>query len=314
MEDRPSRWIIEETVEPKVQNPEWFSYAIAQAPVSHMVNVEDCPIHYLKWGSENRGKPGILFVHGGAAHAQWWSFIAPFFSVDRPVAALDLSGMGDSGRRNEYSIAHRVAEMASVINDSGLGPKPIVVGHSYGGYLTMCFGHHHGADLSGVAIIDSFVTPPSDNEDRSRNSSRPKPYFPNKETIVRRYRLSPYQPCENEFLVQFIAQHSVVEEEQGWTWKYDDRVRDRSTRDEPLADYLRRMSCPKALFYGTESVLLSKEIFAFRVFIQVPSSQRPDENEDVSRSSAPGMRHAKGDRCCARVSDVQTGKGGNLDG
>jgi pimeloyl-ACP methyl ester carboxylesterase len=265
MNDRSSRWIIEEDVEDKgPSTPEWFEKAIADAPSSHHLSVEGCDIHYLRWGPAAAEKPGILFVHGGAAHAQWWSFIAPFFAADRPVAAIDLSGCGDSGRRKEYTSAQRVAEMAAVIDDAGLGAKPVVVGHSFGGYMTMCFGHHHGADLSGVVIVDSALRPPSDeDEGPSGGPGRPKPYFPNKDTIVRRYRLSPWQPCENEYLVQHIAQHAVVEEAQGWTWKYDDNARGRGRRDEPLADYLRDMACPKALFYGTESVLMAEEALAY---------------------------------------------------
>ena len=263
MEDRSSRWVIEEEVEPETPKPEWFENAVGTAPTSHRVTVEDCPIHYLRWGPETSEKPGLLLVHGGAAHAQWWSFIAPFFAEDRPIAAIDLSGMGESGRRDNYNNTLRLAEMAAVIADAGLGAKPVVVGHSFGGNMTTCFGHHHGADLSGVVIVDSFVRPPSDNDGGSGGPGRPKPYFPNKETIVRRYRLSPYQPCENEFIVDFIAQNSVVEEERGWTWKYDDNVRGRGTRDEPLADYLRDMACPKALFYGDESVFLTDGVLEF---------------------------------------------------
>jgi pimeloyl-ACP methyl ester carboxylesterase len=263
MEDRSSRWVIEEEAEPEAPRPEWFETAVGTVPTSHIVTVEDCPIHYLRWGPETSERPGLLFVHGGAAHAQWWSFIAPFFAEDRPVAAIDLSGMGESGRRDDYNNTLRVAEMAAVIADAGLGAKPVVIGHSFGGNMTTCFGHHHGADLSGVVIVDSFVRPPSDNDGGSAGPGRPKPYFPNKETIVRRYRLSPYQPCENAFIVDFIAQHSVVEEERGWTWKYDDNVRGRGIRDEPLADYLRDMACPKALFYGDESVFLTDGALEF---------------------------------------------------
>ena len=104
MEDRSSRWVIEEEVEPETPKPEWFENAVGMAPTSHRVTVEDCPIHYLLWGPETSEKPGLLFVHGGAAHAQWWSFIAPFFAEDRPVAAIDLSGMGESGRRDDTTI------------------------------------------------------------------------------------------------------------------------------------------------------------------------------------------------------------------
>ena len=262
MEDRPSRWIIEEE-EPETPKPEWFEWAIGQTPSSNRVAVDGCGIHYLKWDAKQAEKAGILFVHGGAAHAQWWSFIAPFFADDRPVAAIDLSGMGDSAKRDEYSNAHRVAEMAAVIEDAGLGPKPLVVGHSFGGTMTMSFCGKHSADISGAVIVDSFVQPPSKDDGGSRGPGRPKPYFPDKATVTRRYRLSPYQPCDNEFIVEHIAQHSVVEEERGWTWKYDDGVRGRGTRDEPLADYLRDMACPKALFYGEESVLLTDEALTF---------------------------------------------------
>ena len=82
MENRSSRWDIEE-VEPETPKPEWFEWAVSQRPSSKQVTVDNCKIHYLKWSAEKTEKPGILFVHGGAAHAQWWSFIAPFFAKDR---------------------------------------------------------------------------------------------------------------------------------------------------------------------------------------------------------------------------------------
>ena len=214
--------------DPEVTTP---NGSIMPLPVCGIVSdvVDDCDIHYLRWGADTNEKQGILFVHGGAAHAHWWSFIAPFFADDRPVAAIDLSGMGDSGRREEYASAQRVAEMAAVSADAGLGEKPVVVGHSFGGYMTMCYSHDYGDALSGAVIVDSFARPPSGEDDGPREPGRPKPYFPDKNTVVRRYRLSPYQPCENEFLVDYIAQHAVVEEGRGWTWKYDDDTVSRET-------------------------------------------------------------------------------------
>ena len=66
MEDRSSRWIIEEE-DPKVPNPEWFDNAIARAPESRRIVVDDCDIHYLRWGVDTNEKQGVLFVHGAAA-------------------------------------------------------------------------------------------------------------------------------------------------------------------------------------------------------------------------------------------------------
>ena len=80
--------------------PHWFSDAVEAPSESRRIEVLGCPIHYLRWGEP--GRPGIVFIHGGAAHAHWWSFIAPHFTPEYCVVALDLSGHGDSGRRREY--------------------------------------------------------------------------------------------------------------------------------------------------------------------------------------------------------------------
>jgi len=58
--------------------------------------VESAASALLRWAQA--GKPGLLLVHGGFAHAHWWDFPSLLFFTDRYcVAAIDLSGMGDSG-------------------------------------------------------------------------------------------------------------------------------------------------------------------------------------------------------------------------
>ena len=126
---------------PEISNediPAWFTWAMCDKPSSHFVSVKDCQIHYLLWDDANEEKKSgsILFVHGGAAHSHWWSFLAPFFRKNYKVAALDLSGMGDSGRRKEYNAGLRAQEIYGVIEDANLGKSTYVVGHSFGGLMT----------------------------------------------------------------------------------------------------------------------------------------------------------------------------------
>ena len=45
-------------------------------------------------------------------------------------------------------------EIAAVIDDA-LGAHPVVVGHSFGGYMTMSYAAKTGANLSGVVIVDA---------------------------------------------------------------------------------------------------------------------------------------------------------------
>src|SRR3546814_1904126 len=62
--------------------------------------VSGTAIETLAWGE--RGKPGLLFLHGNGGHADWWRFIAPFFASDWRVGAISWSGMGRSGWRKSY--------------------------------------------------------------------------------------------------------------------------------------------------------------------------------------------------------------------
>ena len=105
--------------------PGWFTEAIATTPESRRVKVEGCDIHYLRWGEAAR--PGLVLVHGGAAHAHWWSFIAPQLTHDFSVAALDLSGHGDSGRRESYPREIWAEEVMAVADDADFIGPPVLL-------------------------------------------------------------------------------------------------------------------------------------------------------------------------------------------
>ena len=77
--------------------PQWFKDAIAQQPERRMVESLGSKLETLSWGEV--GKPGLLFLHGNSAHADWWSFIAPFFAADWRVTSMSLAGMGASDWR-----------------------------------------------------------------------------------------------------------------------------------------------------------------------------------------------------------------------
>ena len=79
--------------------PGWFTRALAITPEDKQVDVKGVPIHYLYW-ADDESKPGLILVHGNGAHAHWWSFLAPYFMSHYRVAAIDLSGAGDSGYRS----------------------------------------------------------------------------------------------------------------------------------------------------------------------------------------------------------------------
>ena len=124
--------------------PAWFEAAIAQAPERSTIVVDGVDIELLTWGEI--GKPGLVFLHGNGAHADWWSFIAPFFAKDWRVAAISWAGMGGSGWREAYSAKTFAAEVFAAVEAAELeagGVKPILVGHSFGGFPTLYCGVEH---------------------------------------------------------------------------------------------------------------------------------------------------------------------------
>ena len=132
--------------------PHWFRAAVEATCEDRRVDVEGCPIHYLRWGGT--GRPGLVFVHGGAAHAHWWSFIAPLLADDHAVAAIDLSGHGDSGRRDTYPREIWAREALAVADDAGFAGKPIFVGHSMGGFVCITAAADHGERLAAGSAQD----------------------------------------------------------------------------------------------------------------------------------------------------------------
>lgn len=265
------------------QAPAWFENALAAPFEDRFVEVEGCPIHYLVWGDE--GKPGLLLVHGGGAHAHWWAFLAPFFTDNYRVAAIDLSGAGDSGRREKYSDELFSAELMGVCADAGFDDKPIIVGHSFGGFVTLHTGVIHGDKLTGVVLVDSPVRPPDYEWQQSRRRApvRQKKVYPDFETALGRFRLMPPQECENDYLLDYIGRHSIAEVEGGHSWKFDDQLF-RKFRFGDQAKALASLACRVGVIYGDKSNLFTQEIadYMFEVLdSSVPFTAIPEADHHL---------------------------------
>lgn len=238
--------------------PGWFRKALAMEPMEHAIGVDGCSIHYLSWGDADL--PGLVLVHGGAAHARWWSHLAPLFTERWHVVALDLSGHGDSGRRSEYSRETWSKEVMEVAADARFPGPPVVVGHSLGGMVIIETAATFGEDLAGAIIVDTPVRrpdPESEQAARGQAFVAPGTYL-DLETAVSHFRLIPPQPCENTFILDYIARHSLRETSSGWTWKFDPRVFTQARR--PLRDRLQAVKTRVALLRGEFSVIVPPDI------------------------------------------------------
>jgi pimeloyl-ACP methyl ester carboxylesterase len=227
--------------------PRWFRDAIAAAPEDRTLRVHDCPVHYLAWGA--RGRPGLVFVHGGAAHAHWWSHVAPLFTREYRVAAIDLTGHGESGRRSAYPREIWADEVIAVAADAGFDGAPIVIGHSMGGFVAIATAATYGDMLAGAIVLDSPVRrpdPEAEEGDRGKSFRNPKVY-PDVETAMKHFRTVPDQPSSLPYVMDFVGRKSLHRVEGGYTWKFDPAI---FRRETPRAahELLGEVKCRIALF------------------------------------------------------------------
>ena len=243
--------------------PLWFSNAISFPLQRRTLTVADCPLNYFVWGDP--ATPPIVLVHGGAAHAMWWSALAPQLSRHYYVIAPDLSGHGDSGRRETYPLEGWADEVMAVVQDAGCAGLPVLVGHSMGGLVCIVAAAIHGHRLAGAVIVDSPVSKPDpeSKEGESGKAFRNPKTYPDLDAALAHFHLIPEQPCANDFLVDHIARHSVGLTDAGWVWKFDPRIFLRFP-PKTMHDYLARVRCRVALLRGELSAIVLPETGEYR--------------------------------------------------
>ena len=244
--------------------PLWFSEALAVPFDDHFVEVNGSRIHYVAWGE--RGRRGLLFVHGGGAHAHWWTHIAALFAADHRVVALDLSGHGDSGRRDAYSLEEWTAEVMAVSDDAGFDGPPVIIGHSMGGMVTIATAAIYGADrLAGVIVCDSPVTEPDPEIGAARLGVFKKANtYASLDEAVTHFRTVPDQADNLPYVIDHVARMSLVQRDGGWQWKFDHTLFSAFTGDVRGAalPYLGQVHCRLALL-RSEKGLVTVDIGQF---------------------------------------------------
>jgi pimeloyl-ACP methyl ester carboxylesterase len=221
--------------------PAWFTRALADAPEHREVDVEGAPVHYRAWGDPDA--PGLVLVHGGAAHSGWWDHVAPLLTSHR-VVALDLTGHGDSGRREVYDMHQWAREVVAVAAAERLA-RPVVVGHSMGGWVAVTVGVEHGGAVAAVAYIDSPLNDQPPEEARLAERRRPRRVYPTEAEALERFRTLPPQDVVLPYVREHVARGSLRQVEGGWTWKFDPSFFGNRLL---LRDLLPQLTCPVALF------------------------------------------------------------------
>ena len=249
-----------------MNNQEWFNESLISTPTENFVEVEGAKIHYLAWGDTKN--PGLFFIHGFSANAHWWDFIAPAFTEDYCVVAIDLSGSGDSDHRETYSQEMYANEIKTVCDDMGWESADFIA-HSMGGSISLNATSIYPQIFKSLYLLDSIVILPPDkvrNYSSNRSMIRADFIYEDEASAIESFRLIPPQPCRNEFLLNHIAINSYKQTEEGWLLKSDGKMM-KTYQSKDLTETLMAIQCPIYIVYGLMSQIFTQEILDYTVYV-----------------------------------------------
>jgi pimeloyl-ACP methyl ester carboxylesterase len=121
------------------------------------VEVTGGRIHYVAGGPEDA--PPVVMIHGILANLRHFSYaLADRMAVDHRVILIDRPGWGYSTGTPRPGIGRQADMIAEALGKLGV-VKPLVVGHSMGGAVSLALALRHPELPRGLALIAPFTQP-----------------------------------------------------------------------------------------------------------------------------------------------------------
>jgi pimeloyl-ACP methyl ester carboxylesterase len=217
-------------------------------------------IHFLEWNPH--ASRTIVLLHGNTANAWWWQWVAAELPKDLRLLALDQRGHGDSEwvKPPAYKPHDYAADLANFIRAEVREERPIVVGHSMGGVVTLAFASRYAELARGVVVVDTAVVS-TRGRDRylHRLKALPTVVYPDLETAKARFRLMPNEGEIHQDRVLAIAEKSLMPAESGgYTLKFD-RESFFGSDGLHVMDTIRELRLPTLLVRAEKSRIMTQE-------------------------------------------------------
>lgn len=111
----------------------------------------------IRYHSEGRGEPAVVFVHCWTGDRHFWDAQLPRLALSRQVVALDLAGHGESGqKRSTWSIEAFGDDVVAVVEALELR-RVVLVGHSMGGHVSLAAAQKLDERLVGLIPVDTLL-------------------------------------------------------------------------------------------------------------------------------------------------------------
>jgi pimeloyl-ACP methyl ester carboxylesterase len=124
--------------------------------ISIKENVVACWVNPEQSGKHEQS---LVFIHGSGGNSSTWTFQYANLYNDYNVVAIDLPGHGRSGGQGEKDIADYVWRLREILDVLKVD-HPILIGHSLGAAISLCFAAKYPREASGVVAVGGGITMP----------------------------------------------------------------------------------------------------------------------------------------------------------
>lgn len=264
----------------------------------HTVEVAGLKLHVQDYGAT--GKPAMLCVHGGAAHAHWFDFVAQGFNSDFHVLAYDQRGHGDSewhrAPEPDYSYERYAADLHELTEKLDLKDF-ILVGHSMGGVVSTVYLGTYPGRCKAFILIDSTVAMPPDRiNDMNARGSREGRSYGDLQEFLAGYKVRPAGSTAAPEIVRHLAMNSgrpFTETDGRWRYKFDRNVYAKRERMDSFP-YWSDIKIPALLMRGGRSGRITQEVIdgVRSRAPQVKVADVPDADHHVTLDNPQGFIQA----------------------
>jgi pimeloyl-ACP methyl ester carboxylesterase len=132
-----------------VLNWTWGRLPVTPKPTGSFVQLAGVKLRYLE---RPGAEPAVLLIHGLPGTAEDFEDVTPLIAGRRTIA-IDRPGFGFS-TGGYFSFDRQLQAVRETIEKLHLG-RPVLVGHSYGGAISLAYAERHPGAVRGLVLVDA---------------------------------------------------------------------------------------------------------------------------------------------------------------
>ncbi len=122
-------------------------------PPGELIDVGGYRLHLHSMG---KGSPAVILDAGAGGTSLDWSFIQGELANTTQVCSYDRAGFGWSEQGPPPRTSeHMVEELRALLNNAGIRPPYVLVGHSFGGLNMRLYAARYPDEVAGLVLVDS---------------------------------------------------------------------------------------------------------------------------------------------------------------